>query len=173
MGLQVCKLVLFDTLIWQSNGDGLHLRVVPVLGVNVLGEPSDEEGVLEQASVGPVPRDRIVWVVGNEYKPEIQHKLQFHTEWSIWSQNTTCWHSIHTSYTKAQLLIQCLQKVVLHQMNHPVFICYLVVTFANGPISKSIVKSVLMKSTSPSLRRQPFNFYYSAVQINVVKGCVN
>ena len=50
MGLQVCKLVLFDTLIWQSNGDGLHLLVVPVLGVNVLGEPSDEEGELEQAS---------------------------------------------------------------------------------------------------------------------------
>ena len=59
-GLQICKLVLFDTLIWQSNGDCLHLFMVPVLWVNVLGKPPNEEGVLEQAPVWSVPWNWIV-----------------------------------------------------------------------------------------------------------------
>ena len=97
MGLQVCKLVLFDTLIWQSNGDGLHLLVVPVLGVNVLGEPPDEKGMLEQAPVRPVPWDRIVWIVGNEDEPEIKHELQFHISMCRYSQGVqkgTSWEML-------------------------------------------------------------------------------
>ena len=48
------------------------------------------------------------------------------TRWSIWSRNTVCWHQIksaapvRTSYTKAQLLLKCQQKVILYQMDNPV-----------------------------------------------------
>ena len=48
------------------------------------------------------------------------------TGWSIWSRNTVCWHQFNgsatlwTSYTKAQILFQFPQKVVLDQMDHHV-----------------------------------------------------
>ena len=54
------------------------------------------------------------------------------TEWSIWSQHTVCWHQIKsssiviTSYTKAQLLFQCQQKVVHDQMDHSVHVVIIV-----------------------------------------------
>ena len=47
--------------------------MVPVLRVNVLGEPPDEQGMLENAPVGPVPGDRVVRIVGDEDEPKIQH----------------------------------------------------------------------------------------------------
>ena len=52
------------------------------------------------------------------------------TEWSIWSQNTVCWHPIKSSaatstyYIKAQLLFQCQQKFILDPMDHPVLWIY-------------------------------------------------
>ena len=60
IGLQVCKLVQLHALIWQSNGYGLHLLVILVFWIDVLGKPPDEEGVLEQVLVLPVPRNWIV-----------------------------------------------------------------------------------------------------------------
>ena len=47
--------------------------MVPILRVNVLGEPPDEQGVLENAPIGPVPGDRVVRIVGDEDEPEIKH----------------------------------------------------------------------------------------------------
>ena len=45
--------------------------MVPILRVNVLGEPPDEQGMLENAPVGPVPGDRVVRIVGDEDEPKI------------------------------------------------------------------------------------------------------
>ena len=56
-----------------------------------------------------------------------QYKLtNIITGWSIWSWKTVYWHqmkssaALWTSYTKAQLVFQCQQTVVLEQIDHPV-----------------------------------------------------
>ena len=59
--------------------------MVPILRVNILGEPPDEQGMLENAPVGPVPGDRVVRIVGDEDEPKILDpflQLQF-IEWGF------------------------------------------------------------------------------------------